>query len=190
MRSFLFKPGLRRMSTAFFAVFAIFAVWSHTAVDMVFAQQKPGPDENKIHITSDLLTTDNEEGFAEFSGNVRAVQGTTIIQSDRLKIYYKKDGKSDPSVAGSPGAVEKIVATGNVKINFDDKTAVSDKAEYMTETQVVILSGESTQVTTADESISGGKITLYRANGNVKVESGNGKRVEAILFDAGKAVEQ
>ncbi len=153
-----------------------------------FAQDEPGiaSDEKRIRITSDLLTTDDEKGYAEFSGNVRAVQGTTVILSDSLRVYYKESADGGKKLAGSAGAVEKIIASGNVKINFEDKTAVSDKAEYMTETQVVVLSGESTKVTTPDESISGAKITLYRADGRVKVESGEGKRVEAIFYDSGK----
>ena len=188
MIRFLFKRDFLRASLAFFAIFALCAVTMPTAGDLLFAQEKSEAGKNKIHITSDLLTTDDEAGYAEFSGNVRAVQDTTIIHSDRLKIYYKQGGDGSPSVAGDPGAVEKIVATGNVKINFGDKTAVSETAEYMTDSQIVVLSGDNTKVTTADESISGAKITLYRADGRVKVESGEGRRVEAILFDAGKAV--
>jgi lipopolysaccharide export system protein LptA len=187
MKHFLFKFYSRRKASLFLALFVVLIFG---AKDRVFAQEKTGADEKKIHVTSDMLTSDNEAGFAEFSGNVRAAQGTTIIHSDRLRIYYKKGGKSAPSLSSGTGAVEKIVATGNVKINFDDKTAVSEMAEYMTETQVVILSGENTKVTTADESISGAKITLYRADGRVKVESGKGKRVEAILFDNGNTINE
>lgn len=150
------------------------------------AQDKAGTaaDGKRIRIASDLLTTDDEKGYAEFTGNVRAVQGSTVILSDTLKVFYKEGAGDSQKLAASPGAVQKIVASGNVKINFDNKTAVSDRAEYITDTQVVILSGDNTKVTTADESISGAKITLYRADGRVKVESGKGRRVEAILYDS------
>jgi lipopolysaccharide export system protein LptA len=166
----------------------VLALCASAAAIQCFAQDKPGsaPDEKRIQIASDLLTTDDGKGYAEFSGNVRVVQGTTIIVSDSLRVYYKESAGAGQKLAGSAGAVEKIVASGNVKINFEDKTAVSDNAEYMTETQVVVLSGENTKVTTPDESISGAKITLYRADGRVKVESGKGKRVEAIFYDSGK----
>jgi lipopolysaccharide export system protein LptA len=140
-------------------------------------------DQKTIHIISDLLTTDNEKGFVEFSGNVQATQGTTMIISDRLKVYYKEDADTAQKISGGEGAVEKIVASGNVKINFDDKQAVSNEAEYMTETQILVLSGPDSKVTTANEFISGAKITLFRSDGRIKVEGGKGKRVEAVFYE-------
>jgi lipopolysaccharide export system protein LptA len=140
-------------------------------------------DQKTIHIISDLLTTDNETGFVEFSGNVQATQGTTMIVSDRLKVYYKEDTDTAQKISGGEGAVEKIVASGNVKIDFDDKQAVSNEAEYVTDTQILVLSGPDSKVTTANESISGATITLYRSDGRIKVEGGKGKRVEAVFYE-------
>jgi lipopolysaccharide export system protein LptA len=169
---------------AFLALSAICVLWA--APPCISQDETGAADENKIRIESDMLTTDDEEGFAEFSGNVRAAQGDTTILSDTLRVYYKQGQGGDRNPAGSPGAVEKIVASGNVKINFDDKEAVSDRAEYTTDTQVLILSGENAKVTAPEESVSGAKITLYRADGRVKVESGGGRRVEAIFYDTGQ----
>ena len=157
-------------------------------VGMVQDNQKKNADQKAIHITSDLLTTDNENNFVEFSGNVRATQGTTVIVSDRLKVFYKRDADSAQKIDGGSRAVQKISASGNVKINFDDKQAVSNEAEYITETQILVLSGPDSKVTTAkNESISGAKITLYRSDGQIKVESGKGKRVEAVFYDMGNS---
>jgi lipopolysaccharide export system protein LptA len=149
------------------------------------AQESPEKNTNSkaIHIISDLLTTDNETGFVEFSGNVQATQGTTVIVSDRLKVFYKEGTDSAQRISGGEGAVEKIVATGNVKINFDDKQAVSNEAEYTTDTQILVLSGPDSRVTTANESISGATITLFRSDGRIKVEGGRGKRVEAVFYE-------
>ena len=52
-----------------------------------FAEDSQPPDESKIHITADSLTADNNARFAEFTGNVHATQGTSVIQADRLKIH-------------------------------------------------------------------------------------------------------
>ncbi len=158
-------------------------------VGMVQNNQKNDADQKAIHITSDLLTTDNETGSVEFSGNVRATQGTTVIVSDRLKVFYKEDADSAQKISGGTGAVEKIVAIGNVKINFDDKQAVSDEAEYTTQTQVLVLSGPGSKVTTENESISGAKITLYRSDGRIKVEGGKGKQVEAVFHEMSHTID-
>jgi lipopolysaccharide export system protein LptA len=185
-----FRYDLSRAVQAAVMIFVLtISVLFLPGVGMVQDNQKKIADQKAIHITSDLLTTDNEAGFVEFSGNVRATQGTTVIVSDRLKVFYKEDADSSQKISGGPGAVEKIVASGNVKINFDDKQAVSNEAEYMTETQVLVLSGPDSKVTTENESISGTKITLYRSDGRIKVEGGEGKRVEAVFYDMSHTID-
>ncbi len=175
---------------AVWVVFLAIGLMTFAGIGMAQDSQNKNSEKKPIHITSDLLTTDNESGFVEFSGNVRATQGTTIIVSDRLKVFYKEDADSAQKISGGPGAVEKIVAKGNVKINFDDKEAVSNEAEYITDTQILVLSGPDSKVTTANkESISGAKITLYRADGRIKVESGQGKRVEAVFYDTSRKAD-
>jgi lipopolysaccharide export system protein LptA len=170
--------------TAVLAFFLIIGIIYMPNTGMAQDDRNKNADQKAIRITSDLLTTDNDTGFVEFSGNVRATQGTTVIVSDRLKVFYKEDADSAQKISGGSGAVEKIVASGNVKIDFDDKQAVSNEAEYMTETQILVLSGPDSKVTTANnESISGAKITLYRSDGRIKVEGGHGKRVEAVFYD-------
>ncbi len=145
--------------------------------------QSSGKKE-QIHITSDLLTTLNETGVAEFSGNVRAVQGDTVITSDRLRIYYRDTADKAEKLSGGFGAVEKIVASGQVNIKFEGKQAFSDEAVYYTDTQVLTLSGPNSKVINNDDSISGAQITLYRSDGRIKVESNDEKRVEAIFYHA------
>lgn len=179
--------GLYAFQAAILVFLLTISILNFPNTAMAQDAQNKYADQKAIRITSDLLTTDNENGFVEFSGNVRATQGTTVIVSDRLKIFYKEDADSAQKISGGSGAVEKIVANGNVKIDFDDKQAVSNEAEYMTETQILVLSGPDSKVTTANnESISGAKITLYRSDGRIKVEGGNGKRVEAVFYDTGQ----
>lgn len=137
----------------------------------------------QIHITSDLLTTFNETGVAEFSGNVRAVQGDTVITSERLKIFYKDTADKSENLSGGFGAVEKIVANGQVHIKFEGKQAFSDEAVYFTGSRVLTLSGPNSKVISDDESISGARITLYQSDGRIKVESDDKKRVEAIFYN-------
>ena len=47
-----------------------------------------------IHITSDRLISNNKAGYAEFIGHVKAIQGDTVITSDKLKIFFKKNTKN------------------------------------------------------------------------------------------------
>ena len=139
-------------------------------------------ENKKIHITSDKLISDSKAMYAEFVGNVRAVQETNVLTADRLKIFYKKDFNNTKIENTGEESIEKIVANGNVTIKFDNKVAVTEKAEYITETGVFVLTGVNSKVTSGKNFIAGEKITLYRANDRITVESSGEKRVQAEFF--------
>ena len=139
-------------------------------------------ENKKIHITSDKLISDSEAMYADFVGNVRAVQGTNVLTADRLKIFYKKEFNTNKTENAGEESIEKIVANGNVTIKFDNKVAVTEQAEYITETEVFVLTGVNSKVTSGKNFIAGEKITLYRANDSITVESSSEKRVQAEFF--------
>lgn len=139
----------------------------------------------KIHICADRLISDNNAGYADFTGNVRAVQGDTVITSDNLKIFYDKSPGERKKVTAGKESIKKMVAKGNVKIKLDGKLAVSEHAVYLKATNVLILTGANSKITSYNQDtgytdyISGNKITLNRADGCITVESSGEKRVEA-----------
>ena len=141
----------------------------------------PPPTET-IHITADRMVADNLAHTAEFTGSVRAVQGTFVITSQTLKIYYQTTESSVPNASEDGGSIEKVVASGNVKIVFDDKVATTTTAEYRTATRVLVLTGTDSKIVSAKNSITGAKITFYRADERVIVEGQSGKRVEAEFY--------
>lgn len=165
--------------------FTIVLVLLLLTAGMGFAIESSTPSDNEqpaepIVITSDTLLTDTNGNSAEFSGNVKAVQGDTVITSEKLKIFFKnkKSGKSNADET----AMEKIIATGKVKIKFDNRVAVTQKAVYITSEKLLVLTGPDSTVTSEGNSISGEKITLNRADGRVRVEGGTKNRVKAIIL--------
>lgn len=164
-----------------FTAFGLFA--DNTPTD-----QNRDNAEQKIHITSDSLITDNDTNYAEFIGNVKAHQGPNTITAQRLKIYFKSTvNHADNRIAGEE-SIRKIVANGNVIINFDNKVAVAQEAVYITDTRILVLTGANSKITSGSDSISGEKITLFRADGRINVESGAEKRVEAVFFSGEKGL--
>lgn len=151
------------------------------------AAQSPAPGsdgdrpKDKIHIVADVLTTDNAARIAEFAGNVRATQGETVITSDRLKIFYSEKMGETQSPSTGQGAIKKIVADGNVKISFDNRVATAQEAVYHNDTQVLVLSGPQSKISSGDDSITGEKITYHRTDGRITVERGRSSRVEAVF---------
>jgi lipopolysaccharide export system protein LptA len=137
---------------------------------------------NIIHITADRLVSYNKAGYAEFIGNVTATQKETVITADRLKVIFKKNIANKGPLSVDEESIHEIIAKGNVKIKFDNRVAVTQQAVYNTGTMVLVLTGDGSRITSEKDSISGEKITFYRANGRVNVESGSKKRVEAVFF--------
>lgn len=141
----------------------------------------------RIHISSDRLVADQNSQFVFFAGNVKAVQGGTTIFSDNLNVHY--NDPQNTSGTYSQNSIAKIVASGRVKIEFDDKTAFCDQAVYVTETKSLILSGNETRIQSAGNFISGEKIVINQLTGQIVVDGSDGKRVQAVFQPPEKTPE-
>ena len=171
------RYSLIRAYRAIGAGLAAFAlVVGLTAFTPGYAEEGDGPKkQDPIRITADKLVTDNAKRSAQFSGNVKAVQGNTVITADRLSIFYTSAGGSSPAAPGSN--IERLKAEGNVRIEFDNKVAVSNQAVYIIAERKLVLSGPGSKVVSGQDEISGSKITFFRDDGRVKMEGG----VNAII---------
>lgn len=147
----------------------------------------------KINITADTLEADNKERRFVFRGNVKVVQGDTVVTADALAIHYGgNQAAAQDKVAPESGSIEKIEATGNVVILFDGRTAKTDKAVYRSDQEILQLIGEKSTVADGPNRIVGSKITLYRNEDRIKVESSSknpADRVTATFFPGGPETE-
>ncbi len=144
------------------------------------------PENPPIEITAERLEADNEEKFAEFIGNVKAIQADFVITSDKLRIYYRGELLNAEKKGSDEEMLKKIVATGNVKITTDLYYAETEKLEYDTASMTIILTGENSKVINDKNSITGSKIILYQKDGRVKVLGSKNKRIKAEFFTQGK----
>ena len=139
-------------------------------------------NEDQIQIVADKLMTHQAEKFAEFSGNVRASQGSFVINADRLRIYYQTASDLTAERAAAQETIQQIIATGNVKLSTDKFTAETDRAEYDLETQVLVLTGESSALESNRNRITGSKIVVDRKTGQMSVHSDSSERVKAVFY--------
>jgi lipopolysaccharide export system protein LptA len=181
------QPVSLRIAVRVAAMWAalVFAAAPAAAADL-FAAPGTGASNEPIEITADRLDTNNTEKYAEFSGSVKATQGTFSITSDTLRIYYEGDPLNPAKEKSSQGSVKKIVASGRVHIVSDQYVADAEHAEYVTETDVMTLSGKNSQVVSGKNTLSGSKIVLNRKEGKASVEGGAAERVKAVLYQEGK----
>ena len=152
-----------------------------------FAEDQPTEkDKNQIgeqiQIVADKLITNNAEKYAEFSGDVRASQGNFTITSEHLRIYYKDNLDNRQNQTGSQELIQRIVASGNVKISSDKYTAETDQVEYDLDSTVLVLTGENSTIKSGKNLITGSKITVHRKDGQIVVERGAEKRVKAMFY--------
>jgi lipopolysaccharide export system protein LptA len=181
-----FKVNFAGILTFFFCLTLLPPLPSGGAADTPAPQsQASGGKDNKIHITADRLISDSAHNNAEFIGNVHAHQGNTRITADRLKLFF---GAHANAVDASPEqSLEKLVATGNVKIKFDNRLAVARQAVYITAERKLVLTGPGATVTSGENTITGETITFYRADGRFTVEGGSSGRVNAVILPEKKS---
>ena len=144
--------------------------------------ENSGKAQSSVEITADELISHGDKNYAEFIGNVAAVQGNFSINSDALRIYYNASGTNITTNSTKPEALEKIVAIGNVVIKADSRRAETERAEYSLKEDKVVLSGENSTVTDGKNTLTGSKITWHRDTGQISVEGSEEKRVKAVFY--------
>ena len=193
MKTFRFLLAFK--ATASKVSVTVFAISSMLLSPSTFAGQEPGSsNENQstkpIEIVADQFMSNNEEKYAEFVGNVHTRQGEFVITSEQLRIYYKAPPGSTHLRTNPQGAIEQIVASGNVKISSAEYTAEADLVEYDLESMVLVLKGENSTLKSGKNLITGSKITFNRKDGQVKVERSAENRVRALFYSEEKSSKE
>ncbi len=159
-------------------------------------EKDPLESSRPIVVTSDTLEADNKAKLATFSGTVVARQEQRgkepiNIYCDKMVIHYTEDSGKKPS---SPQAkkniteqnrVEKIVATGQVKIVQGKDVATGESAIYYNSEQRIVLTGNP-KVWQGKNLIKGEEITVWIKENRSLVTSKGSNRVQAVIHQEEK----
>jgi lipopolysaccharide export system protein LptA len=132
--------------------------------------------DNTVTVTSDRLEVDNKKRVVVFTGNVAATQDF-LLCSDELHLSYNDEQE-----------VDRITATGNVRIYQGDKESRSDRAVYDRLARTITITGDPVFKQCAD-TVRGEKIVLYLDEDKAIVESEGGARVKAVIMPNKKCTE-
>lgn len=136
--------------------------------------------DEPIQIEADKLEVADSEGTAVFSGNVAVTQGTTLLKTDRLKVYYGRDAQGQ---TGPGGNVRKIEAQGKVAVRSGDQVASAEQAEVDMESQIASLSG-NVSVSQGNNIITGCTVTIDMKTNDIDVKpckTGGGGRIKVLI---------
>ena len=156
--------------------FSIFCIILIINPIKIFAVNALEQKNNSFEITSDTMIFEKKSLFVEFTGNVIVKNSKTSIYADAIKIFFynHKNNKIENNI-------KEIVALGHVKYISKNRTAFADKAVYIIKNQTLILTGGEPKITTDENFITGEKITLFRKENKIIVNSGEKKRVKAFF---------
>jgi lipopolysaccharide export system protein LptA len=152
--------------------------------------QEDGSPSSPIQIEADRMESIQKKNVITFSGHVEARQDDLIIHADQMTVQYiesRKPGNAAASGeqpgAGSVRKIDKIIATGNVKIVQKDWVAVGDVMDYIEHQRKAILSGNA-KAWQGKNMVAGETIILYLDEGKSIVERSDekGERVKALIY--------
>lgn len=142
-------------------------------------------EESQIIIKADSLEIDDLKQIVIFTGNVDAREKDFVIKCQKMVLYYKNQS-AQPVSETSQFNIDRIVATGNVKITRPNGgLATAEKAIYYRNDEKVVLTGQP-KVKQGNNFIEGSKITLFLKENRSVVEGSKNNKVRAVYFPQSK----
>lgn len=138
-------------------------------------------DQEAMVIHSNTLEADDKKGIIIFTGEVDAQRDDFTVYCHKMVVYYEKSPAKERTEEFG-GRIEKIVATGDVKIvRAEGGIATGEKAVYYQQGEKLVLTGKPV-VKQKDNSVEGDRITLFLKENRSVVESSSDKKVRAVIF--------
>jgi lipopolysaccharide transport protein LptA len=129
-------------------------------------------------ITSDRMEVDYAQNIYTFKDHVLLVDTQMTLRADQMVVYYGTTSNTTATAtnaanasAGTTSSIQKMIATGSVFILEDQHQATCGRAVYTADDNRVVLT-ENAKVVSPDNTITGDKITIWRGQNKMDVESG------------------
>ncbi len=144
---------------------------SSTLVQSAAAQESGEKKNLPITVTSDRMNGDFESGVITFMDHVKVVRGEMVLHADKVEVYPKDKGED----------IERMVATGNVRVVHGSRASVSDRVEYVEEVGLLILTGHA-KVVDGNNTITGPLIRVYLNEDRAEVEGNTVERPKFLFY--------
>ena len=118
-----------------------------------------------VEVTSETLNVNQENGSAEFIGNVIVIQGEMRLTAARVLVIYNEDRSG----------IERMEATEDVVLVSPPDAAEGDWAEYTIDSGVIVMKG-NVLLTQGPSTISGDQMNANLTTGKATM-TGNVKTI-------------
>jgi lipopolysaccharide export system protein LptA len=184
----------------FFVGFIMVGSWIWGPMEVQGKDKNASDPDRPIITDADTLELDNKNKTATFAGNVVAKQeqkgkDPLLIYCNKMVIYSSEESgkKSSPSkgkgnekkTLTQQDQVEKIVATGQVKVVQGKNVATGEMAVFTNADQRIVLSGKA-EFWQGKNLVKGEEITVWIKEDRALVTSKGSDRVRAVIYQEEK----
>jgi lipopolysaccharide export system protein LptA len=164
------------------------------AMAQATTSQMSGLQLNKdqpIQIESDKLEIHDQDHTADFTGNVKVVQGTTTLQAGHMTVFYKAKAAADGSAPATKASetpstptssmssgntdIDHIIVTNKVYLTSGTQTATADNGSFDMAKQLFILKGDKVVLTDGGNVFTGCQLTVHMETGQAQLDSCGGR---------------
>ena len=129
-------------------------------------------NDQPIQIQSDKLEIQDQQNKAEFTGNVKVVQGTTTLQAGKMIVFYKSGGGS---VASGDADIEKIDVSGKVYLKSGTQEATADTGTFNLVNETLLLKGDKVVLSEGKNVFVGCQLNVTMRTGEAKLDACGGR---------------
>jgi len=150
-----------------------------------------------VQIEAATLEVRDKDKVATFAGNVKVVQGDTVMHCKSLVVFYEQQnkdgqpaqdaGQTMKAAAPGPGGssqINRLEARGGVTVNQKDQTATGETALFDMKTNTVTLQG-NVVVSQGPNVMRGERLVVDLTTGVSRVDAGKSSGPVRMLIQQG-----
>jgi lipopolysaccharide export system protein LptA len=162
----------------------ILAVVLASAAPVVALAQIAPAGHGPVDVTADQLEVQQGQCLANWSGNAEALQDTSRLRADSLKIYNRQE--SGAGGGSSCGQLDRMEADGQVYYVTPSQVVKADHAVYTAADTTIVMTGDVVAAQ-GKNVISGSRLTINTNTGVATMATGvTGRgargRVRGVLY--------
>ena len=130
-------------------------------------------NDKPIQIQSDKLEIQQQSNTAQFTGNVKVVQGTTTLQAGSMVVHYTAQGGG--SISSGDADIEKIEVADKVFLQSGTQEATADTGTFNLIDEVFVLKGDKVVLSEGKNVFVGCQLTVLMRTGEAKLDACGGR---------------